>query len=251
MKKSINQKILMIVVIATIITRITTSFAYNIKVKQVDGLNKKGSGKIAPVTTLSPKNNVIDRNPIQSSNTQEPQIMTLAEILKAKGIKDPAAKLRILVDKSDHALRVFWGSEFLKEYHVDIGLGGQGDKQIEGDYKTPEGTFYITEKTVLSPADQYLGTRWMRLSYPNIEAADRGLKQGLISQATHEKIVYAINNKLTPPQDTPLGSAVGIHGGTVPSFGKDWTWGCVGLKSQDVQEFYDFTKVGTPVIIQK
>ena len=177
---------------------------------------------------------------------------SLARILKEKNIANPIPNLNILVDKSDHLLTLYSGSTPLKSYHVALGDGGSGDKQRAGDHKTPEGKFYIAERSVLSPSDRYLGSRWMRISYPNIEDAQRGLNAGMIDQATYQKIVNAISNREIPPQNTPLGGGIGIHGGTgtYDNDGDNWTWGCIGLTNPDVQEIYDYIKTGTSLVIK-
>lgn len=175
---------------------------------------------------------------------------SLRDIINSLGLSGKV-QIRLYVDKSDKLLTVYNGNTPLKSYHVEMGDTGTGDKQVAGDHKTPEGTFYITEKMVLAPADQYLGTRWMRLSYPNIEDAQRGLDSGLISKATYDAIVDAINNGGTPPQDTALGGGVGVHGGSTKALGANWTWGCVGLSNSDVEDFYPYVRVGTKVTIQK
>ncbi|MEW6181814.1 MAG: LysM peptidoglycan-binding domain-containing protein [Bacillota bacterium] len=174
----------------------------------------------------------------------------LSEVLDEKGIITPEIALDVVVDKTDHTLTLFWQGMWLKTYHVELGDGGMGDKEIRGDHKTPEGLFCITEKSILSPPDEFLGSRWMRLNYPNIEDADRGLHEGLIEFETHDLVVSAVNSGQTPPQYTPLGGGIGIHGGSTPGFGSDWTWGCVGLSNRDVEDFYDFITPGTRVIIQ-
>jgi LysM repeat protein len=175
---------------------------------------------------------------------------SLKNILIGRGISIWNPNTKIVVDKSDHTLSIYSMGTLVKMYHVELGDNGLGDKKVSGDHKTPEGKLYIAEKSVLNPKDYYLGTRWMRLSYPNIEDANRGLDNGIISQSTHDSIVRAINNLAIPPQRTALGGGVGIHGGDIPSFGPDWTWGCVGLTNADVEDFYDFVKVGTAVVIQ-
>lgn len=175
----------------------------------------------------------------------------LKDILAERGIPEANANLRIVVDKSDHVLALFSNDSLLKTYHVELGDNGLEDKAVAGDHKTPEGTFYISEKLVLNPVDEFLGSRWMRLSYPNIEDADRGLRDGLIDQQTREDIVAAFNQGKTTPQRTALGGGVGIHGGDTPQMGSDWTWGCVALTDADVEEFYDYVHVGTQVIIQR
>lgn len=177
---------------------------------------------------------------------------SLAAILKEKGINGPIPNLKIVVDKSEYLLTLYSGSTLLKSYHVALGDSGLGDKVRSGDNKTPEGTFYISERSVLTPPDQYLGTRWMRISYPNIEDAQRGLNSGLIDQAAYNQIVGAINNGQIPPQNTALGGGVGIHGGSnwKANWGDAWTWGCVALSNSDVNEIFDYIGVGTKLVIQ-
>ena len=116
------------------------------------------------------------------------------EVEQEKGIISPASGLKILVDKSDHTLSLVYNGTNLKSYHVELGSGGTEDKQVEGDRKTPEGTFYVTNKEVIDPADNYLGTRWLGVSYPNAENANRGLSQGLIDEQTYDNIVDAFNS---------------------------------------------------------
>lgn len=192
--------------------------------------------------------------PKSSTNTSPlvPSTKPLTQLLKEKGISGNIPNLTILVDKSDHLLTLMSGSTPIKSYHVAFGDSGLGDKVKSGDHKTPEGTFYIAERSVLSPTDNYLGSRWMRVSYPNIEDAERGLRTGLIDQATHQQIVNAINNGQIPPQNTALGGGIGIHGASNNGInsGDSWTWGCIGLTNTDVNEIYDYIGVGTKLIIR-
>lgn len=175
----------------------------------------------------------------------------LGQILREKGISGQIPNLKIVVDKSAHALTLYAGVTPLKQYHVAIGEGGLADKEKAGDKKTPEGRFYIGEPSVLSPVDKYLGSRWMRVSYPNVEDAERGLKAGIIDRATHDEIVKAINNGQIPPQRTALGGGIGIHGGTGQgeNQGDYWTWGCIGLQNSDIEDFFDYIATGTELII--
>lgn len=158
--------------------------------------------------------------------------------------------LLLVVDKAAHTLTLFQDGVPVKSYHVATGDGGPGDKEVAGDHRTPEGTFYICEKLVIDPPDEYLGSRWLRLSYPGVEDAARGLQQGLIDQATYEAIVAACSAGQVPPQETALGGGVGIHGGSRPEWGDCWTWGCIGLTNADVEDLYDRVAVGTPVVVR-
>jgi lipoprotein-anchoring transpeptidase ErfK/SrfK len=181
------------------------------------------------------------------SNTPVDQ-RSMRQIIEGLGPK-AELNLRLVIGKTERRLRIYNDDQLLKTYHIDIGDAGLAPKERQGDHKTPEGTYYITERSILQPADYYLGTRWFRLSYPNVEDADRGLASGLIDQATYDAIVKAIHKRVTPPQHTALGGGVGIHGGAIPEFGPDWTFGCIGLTNQDVEDFFDYLPVGTSVII--
>ncbi len=230
---------------------------YNIAVKNgvtVDLLKRSNGLKsdvIYPGQVLViPKNNTAPDNqtPIPPQHSSKP----LAQVLHEMGINAPIPNLKIVVDKSDHLLTMYSGSTPLKSYHAALGDNGLGPKQKAGDHKTPEGNYYIAERSVLSPPDQYLGSRWMRVSYPNINDAERGLNQGLIDYATYQQIVNAINKGEIPPQHTPLGGGIGIHGGSNngTNAGDSWTWGCIGLTNSDVNEIYDYIGVGTRLLIQ-
>ena len=50
-----------------------------------------------------------------------------------------------------------------------------------------------------------------------------------------------------PPQETPLGGDIYIHGGGT---GKDWTLGCVALEDEDIRALYAVVKEGTVVRIE-
>jgi LysM repeat protein len=173
----------------------------------------------------------------------------LQTILAQKNITLPAP-FQIVVDKSSHTLTLFAKDTLLKSYPVALGDGGPGAKQVQGDHKTPEGFFYIVDKIIFNPMDEFLGTRWIRLGYPNIADGVRGIEQNVIAPSEYQAIITAFDNKSTPPQYTNLGGGVGIHGGD-PGTGNDWTWGCVGLADQDIEDFYPYINVGTQVIIKK
>ena len=172
----------------------------------------------------------------------------LAEICRELGIVLPFKSPLIVVNKSQRKLFLYEGETFLKCYPVSLGKNPAGQKEREGDKKTPEGNFYICQK-VENPKKELLGSRWMRISYPNEEAAERGLKNGLITEEEYRRIVRALLRKETPPQKTPLGGGIGIHGGNGLHFKADWTEGCIGMYDEDIEEFYDFIPLGTPVKI--
>jgi murein L,D-transpeptidase YafK len=80
-----------------------------------------------------------------------------------------------LIVKHTATLTVLDGDEEVLRVPVVLGKN-PADKQREGDLATPEGEFYICYK---NPASQY--HRFLGLSYPNVEDAERGLKEKLIT----------------------------------------------------------------------
>jgi uncharacterized protein YijF (DUF1287 family) len=149
----------------------------------------------------------------------------------------------ILVDKQARVLTLYVGGDAVKSYPVALGFDPLRDKEREGDGRTPEGDFTIAEALDRDLAPQY-GARSLRLSYPNAEDAARGLRQKLVTAAQAEAIVAAVQAGKQPPQTTPLGGSIRIHGGGV---GSDWTAGCIALRDPDVTELYGFVGVGTRV----
>jgi len=138
-------------------------------------------------------------------------------------------------------LELYSDQVLLRTYKVGLGLNPVADKKLEGDHCTPEGDFYIFTKNNKSAYYLSLG-----LSYPNVEDAERGLSDGLITRPEHDAIVDAIRKKRMPPQNTKLGGEIYIHGHGASN---DWTWGCVALENEDVRELYEAVSVGTLVTI--
>jgi len=153
-------------------------------------------------------------------------------------LKDP----RIVVIKNKRQLKLYSAGSLVRTYKIGLGLNPIDDKKLQGDRATPEGDFYVFTKNNKSAYYLSLG-----LSYPNVEDAERGLRDGLISRTQHDAIVKAIKRKATPPQNTELGGDIYIHGNGASS---DWTWGCVALENEDMRELFDAVQVGTSVTIQ-
>lgn len=147
----------------------------------------------------------------------------------------------IKIYKKDRVLELYGDGERLGKFKIALGGVPEGDKEREGDSKTPEGRYYICTRNDRSKYTLFLG-----LSYPNIEDAKRGLENGLIGQQTFEKIKKAIEKKKQPPWNTPLGGAVGIHG---KGNSYDWTLGCIGLSDEDIKRIWEYTPLKTPVEI--
>jgi len=150
-------------------------------------------------------------------------------------------KPRLVIKKSERELELFDGDKLIRTYKIALGFAPVGDKEKQGDGKTPEGEFYVFTKNAQSKFYLSLG-----ISYPNIEDAERGLKAKLITKAERDKIIQAVKNKKMPLQNTKLGGEIYLHGGGTA---EDWTWGCVALKNEEIKELFDALPVGTVVKI--
>ncbi len=149
---------------------------------------------------------------------------------------------RIVIKKKERTLEVFDGEKSIVVYKIALGFEPEGDKEIQGDGKTPEGEFFIHTKNPQSKFYLSLG-----ISYPDIEDARRGLEQELITQEEHDQIVKAIEEKKMPLQNTKLGGEIYIHGNGNLT---DWTAGCIALTNKDMKALFDAMPLNTPVKIE-
>src|SRR6266852_5899166 len=105
----------------------------------------------------------------------------------------------VVITKHAHTLVVYDGDEEVLKIPVVTGQN-PADKIREGDLATPEGEFYVCYKNPESKYHRFLG-----LSYPNTEDAERGQREKLITQAEYEQIRDAIAQQKSPPWKTALG----------------------------------------------
>ena len=147
---------------------------------------------------------------------------------------------RVVISKRAHTLIVYDGEEEVLRMSVVLGKN-HADKQREGDLATPEGEFYICMKNPDSKYHRFLG-----LSYPNVEDAERGLRDKLITLAEYDQIRDAIARRGCPPWKTALGGEVGLHG---PSPNVTWTHGCLALAVEQIERLYELLDIGDEVII--
>jgi murein L,D-transpeptidase YafK len=184
-------------------------------------------------------------------------LVTCVANASANGVDDSAPSANpdysIEIDKSSRQLLLKQGNRIARRYTAALGRGGPGEKQIRGDNKTPEGVYYVTGFNDQSAFDIF-----MRLNYPNVKDGFFGLQRALITRREFDRIVDAQRQDALPPQNTPLGGAVGIHGLGDESAEKlkiqanlDWTKGCIALTNREIRELRSFVGVGTRVVIRE
>ncbi len=113
---------------------------------------------------------------------------------------------------------------------VGLGFSPLGKKEMEGDGKTPEGTYYICVKRDTGKYGRALG-----ISYPNEQDAKAAYDLGRITNDALLAIESAMRETRRPPWGTALGGEIYLHGGGA----YDWTAGCIALQDEDMALLYD------------
>jgi len=150
--------------------------------------------------------------------------------------RPPGRFYSIVIDKSDFELSVFDEKGWLVTFPVVFGTKDNGDKMVEGDRRTPEGTF-----TIINKKTHPKWHKFFMLDYPTQESIDR------FNQRKANGII---------PASAKIGGGIGIHGTwphedyAVDRF-DNWTMGCISMKNPDVDELFSLVPVGTKVTIRK
>jgi hypothetical protein len=183
--------------------------------------------------------------PSESGRGASPAPTTLSdeeEALNRRPLKLPLVEPRIVVEKRARRLTLYSGGERVRVFPVVLGFAPEGDKERQGDGRTPEGEFRVCTKNERSKFYLSLG-----LNYPRAEDAERALSAGLITRREAARVRRAARLKSCPPWDTALGGEIFVHGGGVAS---DWTAGCVALENEHIKELFDAVPLGAAVVIE-
>lgn len=129
----------------------------------------------------------------------------------------------VLVDKGERRMHLIHNQEVLESYDIGLGFAPNGDKKIEGDGKTPEGSYIIDRRNPNSEFYLSIG-----VSYPN-----------------HDDRAEARDLGKSP------GGDIFIHGRPwkYRKGGRDWTAGCIAVTNREIRQIYSMVKNGTPITI--
>jgi len=183
---------------------------------------------------------------------------TLVALILASAIAPPplAAQraterdIRILVDTAALTLTVLQGGKAKLSFSdIAIGRFGATANKRRGDNMTPLGEFRIAWIKENSRFHGFLG-----LDYPDLARAKRAFEARGIDQTTWRKIRDAHARGELPPQSTPLGGQIGIHGigdGDPSVHARfNWTNGCIALSNEQMDRLLPWAIIGTPVRIR-
>ena len=132
----------------------------------------------------------------------------------------------ITIDKSDRTMTVWGDGTALRTYNMRLGFAPSGDKEFEGDGKTPEGIFKINRRNPNSAFHLSLG-----LDYPHPDDIARANAVG-----------------------KSAGGDIFIHGqpNAQPDAitnSRDWTAGCIAVSNAEMEELWQVVQIGTTVEI--
>lgn len=135
----------------------------------------------------------------------------------------------IVVEKAKRELTLYADKKKLKTYRIVLGGNPVGDKEKEGDLKTPEGRYTIDAKNPNSSFHKSL-----HISYPDKTDRAEARRQGVSPGG-------AIMIHGTPDYIAALYLA-----GIFP----DWTAGCIAVSNDEMDEIFRRVRIGTPIVIK-
>jgi murein L,D-transpeptidase YafK len=136
---------------------------------------------------------------------------------------------RVIVHKGGRKMELYRDGTLIASYRVSLGLVPSGQKQREGDFRTPEGSYRLTRRNAQS--DFFLA---VQVSYP--EPADIAMARRNGWAPGGSIMVHGLPNYLKYPRERYLSS--------------DWTDGCIALSNEDMLDFWLLTGQGTPIEIR-
>ena len=140
----------------------------------------------------------------------------------------PVADL-VIIEKAARKLHLLQEGEIFKTFEIALGIVPVGDKEKEGDFKTPEGEYVLDRRN--PDSDYFLS---IHISYPSAE-----------------------DRQVAAAAGVDPGGAIMIHGQpNVPTRSEayyrtqDWTNGCIAVSNSDMIDIWLMTGTNTPINIR-
>jgi len=136
---------------------------------------------------------------------------------------------QVVIEKAARKLHLMQQGKSFRTFSISLGIRPDGDKQEEGDFRTPEGRYLLDSR---NPNSEFFLS--IHISYPNRQ--DRR---------------QARNDGVQP------GGSIMIHGQpNEPSKSEtyyqtqDWTNGCIAVSNSDMIDIWLMTAENTPIEIR-
>ena len=130
---------------------------------------------------------------------------------------------QVVINKGARRMYLLHYDKVLRDFDIGLGFAPVGDKQIEGDGKTPEGVYYIDRRNPDSAFHLSIG-----INYPNEQ--DRAEAEALGKSPGGDIFIHGKPKKY---RDAP----------------RDWTWGCISVSDKEMEDVYAMVRDGTMVYI--
>ncbi len=162
----------------------------------------------------------------------------------------PGRDVWVLVETGKQRLMVMRGDQPVERFdNIAYGRNGVTREKVSGDNKTPLGIFHVAWVNEKSKYHLFFG-----LDYPNLSYVKWGWQRGMLDQRTLRAFIRANFQSEIPPQNSPLGGYIGIHGlGRADRriHGRfNWTKGCIALTNAQIDRLRRWVDVGTTVVIR-
>ena len=169
---------------------------------------------------------------LQRPFTCLPGLATLLTSLCLFSASAPASDFpmadKIVVEKENRKLYLMRNGEIFRTFEVALGVAPIGDKEREGDQRTPEGRYLLDDRN--PDSDFFLS---IHISYPSLAERAAARQMGL-----------------------DPGGAIMIHGQpNEPTFSaayyrqEDWTNGCIAVSNSDMIDIWLMTPSDIPIEI--
>jgi murein L,D-transpeptidase YafK len=135
----------------------------------------------------------------------------------------------VLVVKSERKLYLLKAGRILRAFDISLGLVPTGHKQREGDFRTPEGRYFLESRNVDS--DYFLS---IKVSYPNEQDRARARAEGV--DPGGQIMIHGFPNQ--PKYDIRRYQGV------------DWTDGCIAVSNSDMVDIWLMTRESLPIEIR-
>lgn len=134
---------------------------------------------------------------------------------------------RIVIEKAARRMHLHKDGMVVRAYRIALGFSPEGDKERQGDGKTPEGEFSVDRRNDRSAFHLSLG-----LDYPRPEDRERAAKGGY--DPGGDIFIHG--------QPNALAEGFRLRG--------DWTAGCIAVTNAEMREIWAVTPIGTKVEIR-
>lgn len=211
------------------------TFCISILLLQSCSAQKSGSKLEASPTTKLEKPS---RKPAAQASFQERIPIRVDYLTPLSSIRNP----EIFVYKEKRRLYIVESGILVRDYPIGLGFSPRGDKEKDGDGRTPEGSFRVF---VRNPESRFVKSIGLNPDLKQNGGAPLP-KASLTSRDLHH-ILVSFEKKISLPRNGAPGGKTFIHAGGAHS---DWTDGCIALYKSDMEELFQIAGVGTPVSIR-